>query len=234
MHAGLPLTGSSSLQTSWSMAWAWEGKAARSFPEGPQVGEGRTNTAEARPGPGVGERCFRGVTWVDVTGWACLHRTGGVTPSRLWEAQVHRMVTQAGTCPSLRPHSRSSGLVLNKPQPLPRLHCVLPLTALVLWPSSPCGPDLTLSSCQRPRLSQEQLLDFPLSTQPEASGTTWVQLALGSSPSLPSPCRRGFSCLLRIMMHVLTELCPPHSYVEVLTPSISKCDCCMEIGSLKR
>lgn len=83
MHAGLPLIGSSSLQAPWSTAWAWEGKAARRFPKGPQVGEGRTNTAEVRPGPGVGERCFRGVTWVDVTGWACLNRTGGVIPSRL-------------------------------------------------------------------------------------------------------------------------------------------------------
>lgn len=140
-----------------------------------------------------------------MTGWACLPRTGGVTPSRLTGKCRHT----AWYVPALRPHSWSSGLVLNKPQPLPRLHCVLPLTALVLWPSSPGGPDLTLSSCQRPRLSQEQQLDFPLSIQPGASGITWVQLTLGASPLLPSPCRQGFSCLLRLMMYVLTELCPP-------------------------
>lgn len=34
LHAGWHLTRSSKLRASWSVEWAWEGKASRSFPKG--------------------------------------------------------------------------------------------------------------------------------------------------------------------------------------------------------
>lgn len=210
MHAGLPLTRSSDLQTSWSTAGAWEGKAARrkscqKLQRKTDGGGEDQHRAEVRPGPEVGEGCFRSVTGVDATGWTCpaldkLHRTGGIIPSR-------------GTGKRARTHTHSGShtgwRMAAPPAPQrffglgsgPRSPCLSPAPLvfsyrLQLCSGPACPADQTshcllVSSLGSPRSSSWVSL-CPHSLGPQESRGA-SEPALGSSPLLPSLHRRGFS-----------------------------------------